>query len=146
MSNTGLGLLHETIIRIKKFWLLFKYKLSEEARETIYENIKTFPDNASFYELKAIFGADAKDRLESYDKIIELEGSLEVGQFYNRHNDLYALGRYEEALSDYYYMVCGIAEGLFLQYFNRNAKCNVVNYNISKNKEDSFVDISVEII
>ena len=29
----------------------------------------------------------------------------------------------------YYYMVCGIAEGLFLQYFNRNAKCNVVNFN-----------------
>ena len=46
----------------------------------------------------------------------------------------------------YYHIVCGIAEGLFLQYFNQNAKCNVANFVISKNKEESYVDISIEIV
>ena len=83
-----------------KFWIFYHYKMRDEARKTMDESIKLFPNNLSFYELKTIHGADAKERLEAYDKIIELKGSLEDYHFYNRHNDLYTLGKYEEALSD----------------------------------------------
>ena len=46
----------------------------------------------------------------------------------------------------YYYIVCGLAEGLFMQYFNRKVNCRIINHKILENKEDSFVDISIEII
>jgi len=45
----------------------------------------------------------------------------------------------------YFYLMCGIAEGLYLDYFNKVVECDVVNFNISNKKEESFVDISITI-
>lgn len=45
----------------------------------------------------------------------------------------------------FYYIACGITEGIYLQNLNRKIICNVENINISNNKEESFIDISLEI-
>ncbi len=45
----------------------------------------------------------------------------------------------------FYYIACGITERIYLQNLNRKVMCNVENIHISHNKEDSFIDISLEI-
>lgn len=45
----------------------------------------------------------------------------------------------------YFYIVCGITEGVYLQKLNKKVICNVEKINISSNKEESYIDISLEI-
>ena len=45
----------------------------------------------------------------------------------------------------YFYIVCGITEGIYLRGLDFKISCNVENIQIATNKEESFVDISLEI-
>lgn len=45
----------------------------------------------------------------------------------------------------YFYIVCGITEGIYDRGLDVNITCNIENIQISSNKEESFVDISLEI-
>jgi transcriptional regulator with XRE-family HTH domain len=44
----------------------------------------------------------------------------------------------------YFYLMCGIAEGLFLRYFNSKIECNVEGFTISQKGFESFIDISIK--
>ena len=44
----------------------------------------------------------------------------------------------------YFYIMCGIAEGLFLNYFGSEIECNISEINVSKSPEDSYLDIVME--
>ena len=45
----------------------------------------------------------------------------------------------------YFYIVCGITEGIYLRGLDVKVNCNVENIQIASNKEESFVDITLEI-
>jgi hypothetical protein len=45
----------------------------------------------------------------------------------------------------YFYIVCGITEGVYYRGLDVKITCNIENIQISNNKEESFVDISLEI-
>ena len=45
----------------------------------------------------------------------------------------------------FFYVVCGITEGIYLRNLDIKVVCNVENYHISTNKKKSYVDISLEI-
>ncbi len=45
----------------------------------------------------------------------------------------------------YFYIVCGITEGIYLRGLDVNIKCSIENIQIANNKQESFVDISLEI-
>jgi len=45
----------------------------------------------------------------------------------------------------YFYIVCGITEGVYLRGLDINIKCNVEDIYISSNKKESYIDISLEI-
>ena len=45
----------------------------------------------------------------------------------------------------YFYIVCGITEGIYYRGLDVNIICNIEKIQISSNKEESFVDISLEI-
>jgi hypothetical protein len=51
-----------------------------------------------------------------------------------------------EDCSYYYYAICGYIETMFLRQFKKTVKCDIVNMNISNKKDESFIDISLEII
>ncbi|MFX1337475.1 MAG: winged helix-turn-helix domain-containing protein [Promethearchaeota archaeon] len=45
----------------------------------------------------------------------------------------------------YFYIVCGITEGIYLRGLEIKINCNVENIHISNKRRESFVDISLEI-
>ncbi|WXG42341.1 MAG: hypothetical protein WED07_16505 [Candidatus Freyarchaeum deiterrae] len=45
-----------------------------------------------------------------------------------------------------FYVLCGVVETVISRYFKRTAKCDVVTLKISDKKDESFADISIEII
>ncbi len=45
----------------------------------------------------------------------------------------------------YFYIVCGITEGIYYRGLDVKITCNIDNFEIKSNKEESFVDISLEI-
>ncbi len=45
----------------------------------------------------------------------------------------------------FFYVVCGITEGIYLRNLNVKVKCNVENIHVSSNKKESFIDVSLEI-
>ncbi len=45
----------------------------------------------------------------------------------------------------YFYIVCGITEGIYLRNLDVKVLCNVEKTHITNNNEDSFIDISLEI-
>lgn len=44
----------------------------------------------------------------------------------------------------YFYIVCGITEGIYSRGLEINIRCNVEDINISKSKKESYIDISLE--
>lgn len=45
----------------------------------------------------------------------------------------------------FFYVACGITEGIYRLIVNIKVKCNVENINISANNDESYIDISLEI-
>ncbi|MFX1393334.1 MAG: hypothetical protein ACFFAH_07145, partial [Promethearchaeota archaeon] len=45
----------------------------------------------------------------------------------------------------FFYLACGITEAIYLKFVNKKIKSNVEKIHISNNKEESFIDISLEI-
>ncbi|MFX1393335.1 MAG: HTH domain-containing protein [Promethearchaeota archaeon] len=45
----------------------------------------------------------------------------------------------------FYYIACGVTEGIHLQILNKKIICNIERVHISNNKEDSFIEISIEL-
>jgi DNA-binding transcriptional regulator YhcF (GntR family) len=45
----------------------------------------------------------------------------------------------------FFYIACGITEGIYLQNLNLEVNCNVKNINLAKNSAESYIDISLEI-
>jgi hypothetical protein len=45
----------------------------------------------------------------------------------------------------YFYMIAGIIEAYLSEEMNRNVTCKILNINISENKENSYVDLSITI-
>ena len=45
----------------------------------------------------------------------------------------------------FFYIACGITEGIYIQNLNREVTCNVESLNIAKDSKDSYIDISLEI-
>ena len=45
----------------------------------------------------------------------------------------------------FFYIACGIIEGIYLQNLNRKVICNVEKIHISSKSDESFIDISLEI-
>jgi DNA-binding transcriptional regulator YhcF (GntR family) len=46
----------------------------------------------------------------------------------------------------FYYVISGMVESVYKKYFHKKVSCNVVDIHNSDNKEESFVDISLELI
>jgi predicted transcriptional regulator len=72
--------------------------------------------------------------------IIELNGNrivyrLHGSDFFNKSRDYIY----------FFYIICGITEGIYLQNLNLEIECNVENYKYSKQKEKSYIDISLKI-
>jgi len=45
----------------------------------------------------------------------------------------------------FFYIACGITEGIYLNNLNRQVQCNVEKIHIAKEEDDSFIDISLKI-
>ena len=45
----------------------------------------------------------------------------------------------------FFYVACGITEGIYRLIVNIKVECNVENISISKKKDESYIDISIEI-
>jgi len=45
----------------------------------------------------------------------------------------------------FFYIACGITEGIYLDNLNKKVLCNVEKIHVSKEKEDSYIDISLKI-
>jgi len=45
----------------------------------------------------------------------------------------------------FFYIMCGITEGIYLRNLNLKVVCNVEDLHISSNKKESFIDVSLEI-
>jgi DNA-binding transcriptional ArsR family regulator len=45
----------------------------------------------------------------------------------------------------FFYVMCGITEGIYLRNLNLKVVCNVEDIHISSNKKESFIDVSLEI-
>ena len=70
---------------------------------------------------------------------IELQNERAVYRFKNS-----AFLDYSEDFIYFFYLMCGIAEGLFLKYFNSEIECNVEDFNISQKNMEAFIDISIK--
>lgn len=46
----------------------------------------------------------------------------------------------------FFYIACGITEGIYLENLNRMVICNIEKIHISQNDDDSYIDISLEIL
>ncbi len=46
----------------------------------------------------------------------------------------------------FFYIACGITEGIYLANLNKKVVCNVEKIYISKTQDDSYIDISIEIL
>ncbi|MFX0077515.1 MAG: helix-turn-helix domain-containing protein [Candidatus Hermodarchaeota archaeon] len=46
----------------------------------------------------------------------------------------------------FFYIACGITEGIYLDNLDKKVSCNVEKINISKEKEGSYIDISLKLI
>ena len=45
----------------------------------------------------------------------------------------------------YFYIVCGITEGIYLRGLETNIRCNVEDIHVSTNKKESYINVSLEI-
>ena len=106
-----------------------------------FEKYRGISDNQAHLKLLKNFYNAFDFFQEDLDiSIVELQKNKIVYRFKN--------SEYLETSDDFiyfYYIACGIIEGIYLQNLNINVKCNVENIHISNNKEESFIDISLEI-
>jgi DNA-binding transcriptional ArsR family regulator len=55
------------------------------------------------------------------------------------------LGKSDEFIY-FFYIACGITEGIYLQNLNKKVACNIENIHITKKKENNFIDISIVLL
>jgi DNA-binding transcriptional ArsR family regulator len=46
----------------------------------------------------------------------------------------------------FFYIACGITEGIYLTNLNKTVECDIEKVHTSKNEEDSYIDISLKIL
>ncbi|MFX0058983.1 MAG: winged helix-turn-helix transcriptional regulator [Candidatus Hodarchaeota archaeon] len=46
----------------------------------------------------------------------------------------------------FYYIVCGITEGIYLQNLNRKVVCNIEDIHLNIDKKNNFIDISIKLL
>jgi len=118
----------------------FQFSLGE-AYTREFEKIKTKSNKKTYLELFKEFYNSFDFFQDDLDiSLIELTPSkviyrIKNSEFLNDSDDFIY----------YFYIVCGITEGIYLRGLDININCNIEKINISSNNEESFVDISLEI-
>ena len=106
-----------------------------------------------FEKIKANSNSDTYLELfkEFYNAFDFFQDDLDISLVeLNPHKVVYRI-KNSEFLEDsddfiyYFYIVCGITEGIYYRGLDVNITCNIEKIQISSNKEESFVDISLEI-
>lgn len=86
---------------------------------------------------------------EFYNSYDFFQDDLEISLVELHHNKVvYRLKNSEFLNNDFiyfFYIACGITEGIYIQNLNRKVACNVEKVNIAEDEIDSFIDISLEI-
>ncbi|MFX1392501.1 MAG: winged helix-turn-helix domain-containing protein [Promethearchaeota archaeon] len=118
----------------------FQFSLGEAYREEI-EKLRKISDPQAYLKLFQEFYNSFDFFQDDLDiSIIELQKDKIIYRIQN--------SEYLDNSDDYiyyFYVVCGITEGVYLRNLNMKVECNVGKFNISRNKEESFIEISLEI-
>ncbi|MFX1277729.1 MAG: hypothetical protein ACFFAT_22145 [Promethearchaeota archaeon] len=125
----------------KNFFLNFEYKFGESLLKEI----------ATLKKIK-----EPKLHLEFFRKLFPsfnfLQDTMEITSMTFENNYRKAIYRFQNSefinTSNYYvfyfYIIAGVAEACFMSKLNRNVSCDIVKIHISDNKEESYVDLSIE--
>jgi len=87
-----------------------------------------------------------KEFYNSYDFFQE---DLDISIMELQHNRIKYRLKNSDFLNEdfiyFFYIACGITEGIYLSNLTLKVNCNVENIHISSNKNESFIDISLQI-
>ena len=97
--------------------------------------------------------SDVIDQLKLFQKFYNsydfFQDDLDISILELHQNKITYRIKNSEFLNDnfiyFFYIACGITEGIYLQNLNKNVNCNVENVNIAEDKDECFIDISLEI-
>ena len=126
----------------KKFLQHFEYKFGKSLMK-------------EFAALKKV--SDPKPHLEFFNKLYPsfnfLQDTMEITEMRFEKNNRKAIYRFKnseflETHDDYifyFYLVAGIAEAYLSEELSRNVVCEIIEINVKDKKENSYVDMSIEI-
>ena len=152
----------------KALFLAIKNKLPHQ--EQIYKEIgKELQKNFDFRYSKGFFENDAKKKIglkdlkdfkPHFEYFVEVFNSSNILQdtakvIHLKYENNYKTAIYRISNSEflesnddyifYFYMIAGIIETYLGEELNRNITCKIIDISVSSNKEDSYVDLSINI-
>jgi len=139
-----------------------KHKFPNEQKEfkvigrEITENFQFPIGNVYFDEFKKVrSGSDPIEKLKLFELFYNsfdfFQDDLEIEIIeLNSHKVIYRLKNSDflqqnGAFNYFFYIMCGITEGIYLQNLNLQVICNVVQIKLSDSEAEAFIDISLEI-
>jgi len=123
-------------------WKILEYFQFPIGEVYIKEFIKVRESSDPVLKLKLF-----KEFYNSYDFFQE---DLDISIVELHQNKIIYRFKDSEFLNDdfiyFYYIACGITEGIYLKNLDLKVVCNVEDIHISSSKKESYIDISVEIL
>lgn len=114
---------------------------NEETRRKAVKNIIDFKPHFDYFI--EVFNAQNTLQDTVQVNLIRYENNNKRGFFRFRNSDF--LESTDEHLF-YFYMIAGIIENYLGSELNREIRCKILDVNISKQKEECYVDMSIDII
>ena len=118
----------------------FEFSLGEAYRKVI-EKLRKISDPQAYLKL-------FKEFYNSFD-FFQDDIDISILELY-KNKVLYRIKNSEyldhsEDFIYFYYVMCGMTEGIYLRNLNMKVECKVEEIHISSNKKESFIDLSLEI-
>jgi len=118
----------------------FQFSLGDAYRKEI-EKLRVITDTKAYLKLFKEFYNSFDFFQDDIDiSIVELHQNKVI---YRIKNSEYLDN--SDAFIYFFYVMCGITEGIYLRNLNIKIVCNVEKFHVSSNKEENFIDISLEI-
>lgn len=124
----------------KKMMEHFKYPVSD----TIFKQFEKAKEITDPQVLLKLF-----KKFYNYFDFFQEDVTISVGEIHEK-KVLYRISNSEylgntDNFIYFYYIVCGITEGIYFQILKKKIICNIERVHISSNKNESFIEISIEI-
>lgn len=149
-----------SFIQALLFGLKNKFPNKEKIfKEIGYEILKKFQfpiSDAYIEEFKKAIGAkDQIAQLKLFEKFYNsydfFQDDIDISiQELSNNSAIFRLSNseYLEGTDEFiyfFYIACGITEGIYLRNISRKVTCNIERIYVSKKKEDSYIDVSLKI-